>query len=60
MTNEKDSGAGSLLDDDGLKLPAEFAEAHGLQVWLERVASNATTGIVIEDGRLKVADAAAA
>jgi hypothetical protein len=51
---------GSLLDDDGLKLLAEFAEKHGLQVWLERVASNATTGIILEDGRLKAATEEAA
>lgn len=43
---------GSLLDDDGLKLIAEMADARGAQVWIEKVG-NGTVGIVLEDGRVK-------
>jgi DNA repair exonuclease SbcCD ATPase subunit len=50
---------GSLLDSDGVKALAEFAEKHGLQVWRECVADNATVGIVIEDGALARAEDAA-
>lgn len=41
---------GSLLDADGLRMVAEWAEAKSMQVWIERVADGTTTGIVIEDG----------
>jgi DNA repair exonuclease SbcCD ATPase subunit len=47
---------GSLLDDDGLRLLAEFAEKHALQIWVERVSSDAATGIVIENGMVKQRD----
>lgn len=50
---------GSLLDEEGLRMLGEFAEKHDLQVWIERVATDARVGIVIEDGRVKAADAAA-
>lgn len=43
---------GSLLDEDGLKLVAEMAEAKGWQVWLERVGDSGT-GFVIEDGQVR-------
>jgi DNA repair exonuclease SbcCD ATPase subunit len=43
---------GSLLDADGVRAIAEFAEKHDLQIWREVVADGAKTGIVIEDGRL--------
>ncbi len=43
---------GSLLDDDSLQIVREFAEKHGLQLWLERVATNSPIGIRIEDGRV--------
>lgn len=43
---------GSLLDDDGLALLGEMAEAADYQVWLERVDSTGKVGVVIEDGRV--------
>jgi DNA repair exonuclease SbcCD ATPase subunit len=43
---------GSLLDSDGVRALAQFAEEHDLQVWREVVADDAKTGIVIEDGRI--------
>lgn len=48
---------GSLLDDDGLRLLAEMAEAQDLQVWLEKVDSSGKVGFVIEDGALKTVEA---
>jgi DNA repair exonuclease SbcCD ATPase subunit len=45
---------GSLLDEDGLKLLGDFAEANDMQVWVERVDSSGAVGFVIEDGHLKV------
>lgn len=44
---------GSLLDEDGLRMVAEMAEARGAQVWLERVSNAGNVGVVIEDGRVK-------
>jgi energy-coupling factor transporter ATP-binding protein EcfA2 len=49
---------GSLLDDDAMVLLAEFANAHDLQIWIERVDSSGRVGFVLEDGHLK-SDAAA-
>jgi len=43
---------GSLLDDDGLRMVAEMAEAKGWQVWLERVGDSGS-GFVIEDGQVR-------
>jgi DNA repair exonuclease SbcCD ATPase subunit len=43
---------GSLLDENAMKLLAEFADAHELQVWIERVDSSGKVGFVLEDGRL--------
>jgi DNA repair exonuclease SbcCD ATPase subunit len=43
---------GSLLDTDGLRLVAEWAEASGMQVIMERVADGSRVGIVIEDGEV--------
>lgn len=40
---------GSLLDDDGLKLVAEWAQRESMQVLLERVGKG-IGGVVIEDG----------
>jgi recombinational DNA repair ATPase RecF len=45
---------GSLLDEDGVKLLGEFADANDMQVWMERVDSSGAVGFVIEDGHLKV------
>lgn len=46
---------GSLLDEDGLKLVAEMAQAKDFQVWVERVDSTGGRGFVIEDGHVRSA-----
>lgn len=51
---------GSLLDVEGVRAIAEFAEKNDLQIWREVVADDAKTGIVIEDGRVAAAKDAAA
>lgn len=43
----------SLLDDDSLKLVAETAAEHDLQLWLERVGDGAECSVVIEDGHVR-------
>ena len=43
---------GSLLDEDGLGIVAEMADAHGAQVWIERVGKGDEAAIVIEDGEV--------
>lgn len=48
---------GSLLDEDGMRLVAEMAEAAGGQVWLERVGDGDECSIVIEDGMVHGAPA---
>lgn len=42
---------GSLLDDDNLKLIAEFAAEHDAQVWIEKVGTGGV-GVIIEDGEV--------
>lgn len=49
---------GSLLDDDGLKLVAEMAQAKDWQVWVERVTNGEGGGFVIEDGHVRTTPAA--
>lgn len=49
---------GSLLDEDGLKLVAEMADARDCQVWIERV-SDGGVGIVLENGYVKTQEEAA-
>lgn len=49
---------GSLLDSEGLELLAKEAEAHDMQVWIERVDDSGTVGIVLEDGHVKAAEVA--
>lgn len=44
---------GSLLDDNSMKLVADFAQANDLQVWIERVDMSGSVGVVIEDGYVK-------
>lgn len=44
---------GSLLDENGLALICEMAEADNMQIWIERVDSSGAIGFVIQDGRLK-------
>lgn len=43
---------GSLLDEDGMKILAELADAQDMQVWIERVDSSGKVGFVIADGHL--------
>lgn len=50
---------GSLLDDDGMRMLAAFADEHDMQVWIERVDSTGKVGFVIEDGTLAKAEDAA-
>ena len=49
---------GSLLDDEGMRLLAEMADAADCQIWCERVDSSGKVGFVLEDGQLKNAPAA--
>jgi hypothetical protein len=44
---------GSLLDEDGMRLIAEMAEAHQFQVFVEKVDSTGKIGFVIEDGMVR-------
>ena len=44
---------GSLLDQDAMKMLAEFADLNDLQVWIERVDSSGRVGFVLEDGEVK-------
>lgn len=46
---------GSLLDEDGLRLIAEMADARDFQVWVESVDSSGKVGFVIEDGLVRAA-----
>lgn len=47
---------GSLLDEDSLRALGEMAEEADAQIWLERVGTDDTVGVVIEDGRVVGAD----
>jgi ABC-type cobalamin/Fe3+-siderophores transport system ATPase subunit len=49
---------GSLLDEDAMKLLAEMADKHDMQVWIERVDSSGAVGFVLEDGHVRQAEAA--
>lgn len=49
---------GALLDQDSMKLLADFAEANDMQIWIETVASDRPGAIVIEDGMVKAEPAA--
>lgn len=44
---------GALLDDESMKIVAEMAEANDCQIWLETVASDRPSALVIEDGRVR-------
>lgn len=45
---------GSLLDDDSMKMLADFANKNDLQIWIETVGTGMTPGaIIIEDGQVK-------
>lgn len=43
---------GSLIDNEGMRLLAAYAEANDLQIWIERVTNGEKVGFVIEDGHL--------
>jgi len=43
---------GSLIDKDGMKALAEYAEKHDFQIWIERVDQSGKSGIVIENGQI--------
>lgn len=45
---------GSLLDEDSLHMVAQMAAAKGYQVWIEKVDSSRSVGVVIEDGAVLV------
>lgn len=49
---------GALLDDESMKIVAEMAEKNEVQVWLETVASDRPSALVIEDGRVRGAASA--
>lgn len=51
---------GSLLDDEGLKIVAEMAQARDFQVWVERVDTSGSRGFVIDDGHVRSTPAAQA
>lgn len=44
---------GALLDDDSMKILAEMADKHEVQVWIETVASGRAGAWIIEDGHLQ-------
>lgn len=46
---------GSLLDEQGMQLLAELADASDMQVWVERVDSSGKIGFVLEDGQVRKA-----
>lgn len=48
---------GSLLDADSRQAIADIAAEHGFQVWMELVDESGEVGVVIEDGRVKGAEA---
>lgn len=47
---------GSLLDEEAMKLLAQMADEHDMQVWIERVDSSGRIGFVLEDGHVRKAD----
>jgi ABC-type cobalamin/Fe3+-siderophores transport system ATPase subunit len=47
---------GSLLDGDAMKLLAEMADAHDMQVWIETVDARGRAAVVLEDGHVKEAE----
>jgi chromosome segregation ATPase len=51
---------GSLLDESSLALLEQMANAHDFQVWIERVDTSGTVGVVMEDGTARIAEAKAA
>jgi hypothetical protein len=50
---------GAYLDDDSMQLLAQLADEQGCQVWLERVGGKDPGAVIIEDGEVLDAEAAA-
>lgn len=48
---------GSLLDDASMRAVAEMAKTNDYQVWIEKVDTSGSVGIVIEDGFVKTVNA---
>ncbi len=46
---------GPLLDETSLALVAKWAEEENYQVWVERVDTTGSVGIIMEDGRARLA-----
>lgn len=44
---------GSLLDEDGMRLLREMADANDYQCWIEVVDTSGTVGVVMEDGAVR-------
>lgn len=44
---------GNDLDEDGVKLLAEFAQQQGLQVWIERIVPGTENAVILEDGHIR-------
>ncbi|MBN9317978.1 MAG: AAA family ATPase [Devosia sp.] len=51
---------GSLLDERAMRLIADYAAKHDMQIWVEEVDGTGEVGFYIEDGRLAAADLKAA
>ena len=43
---------GSLLDENGLRMIGEMAQAEDYQVWVESVRTDGKVGIIMEDGAI--------
>lgn len=50
---------GSLLDEEGLQLLKQMADAGDYQIWIERVDTSGKVGVVMEDGAVVAAPAVA-
>lgn len=44
---------GAFLDEGSMKLVAEMADEHDMQVWIERVGDDKNATVIIEDGMAK-------
>lgn len=43
---------GSLLDAENLRIVGEMAQAHNMQIWIERVGKGEECSVVLEDGMI--------
>jgi hypothetical protein len=48
---------GSLLDEYSLQTLADTAEMNDFQIWIERVDTSGSVGVVMEDGNARIAGA---